>query len=614
MQYRHDIDGLRALAVMAVIIFHLGFLDNGYLGVDVFFVISGYLITSIIYREKSEGRFSLKKFYERRIRRILPLLLVCTFAVLPVGIYLMMPGDLYALARSVIASNLSANNILLYLTSGGYWEVDNDYRPLMHTWSLAVEEQFYIIYPLIFLFVSSKRIKLIQYIILLLTICSLAVFILESDENKKFFLLQYRFFELSLGGLAALWLSERKFPRIIPVIVLSVSSVILLFLLGGICKIHNDAQIVITVFATVGILVFGRFFTSFKNLYSLVFQNPVVLFTGKISFSLYMWHQIVFAFARISYVEKITPASGVVLTVITFALATLSYYFVENYFRKREKIAYTRVLIFLLLLFTVSNVLAAYIFSRKAVLKDFPVFSVDKDEIPSQPFYVFGNSNVLMDYNKRISELNVPFAGNKTKVLAIGDSYGRDAANIFLESTVQDRIELRYIDYANLHTGSVNASLISDADLYVISFDDYMSKKLLREISLIGNKVIREDQMMFLGTKIFASANHIGYHYFKSKDFSQSQRYNYTTKIKESFVPLNQKLKDEWGERYLDVMSPLLTGENHIKIYAPDGKMITSDGIHLTPAGACYYAKIFDHKVNTFIKSIKKVPEEPNIK
>ena len=606
MQYRHDIDGLRALAVMAVIIFHLGFLDNGYLGVDVFFVISGYLITSIIYKEKSEGRFSLKKFYERRIRRILPLLLVCTFAVLPIGIYLMMPGDLYALARSVIASNLSANNILLYLTSGGYWEVDNDYRPLMHTWSLAVEEQFYIIYPLIFLFVSSKRIKLIQYIILLLTILSVAVFIWESDENRKFFLLQYRFFELSLGGLAALWLNERKFPRRIPVIILSVSSVILVVLLGGIFKIHNDVQIIITVFTTVGILVFGKFFTSFKNLYSLCFQNPVVLFTGKISFSLYMWHQIVFAFARISYVEKITLASGVVLTAITFVLATLSYYFVENYFRKREKISYTWVLIFLLLLFTVSNVLAAYIFSRKGVLKDFTVFSVYKDETPPQPFYVFGNSNVLMDYNKRISELNVPFAGRKTKVLAIGDSYGRDAAHIFLESSVRDHIEMRYIDYANLHTDSVNTSLISEADLYVISFDDYMSKELLREISLIGNKVIREDQIMFVGTKIFASANHIGYHYFKSKDFSQSQRYNYTAKIKESFIPLNQKLKDEWGERYLDVMSPLLSGDNRIRIYAPDGKILTSDGIHLTPAGASMLANIFNIRIINFVNSAPK--------
>ena len=133
MQYRTDIDGLRAFAVSAVILFHLGYLPNGYLGVDVFFVISGYLITSIVYGKASRGTFSIADFYRRRIRRILPLMLVVSSVALAVGASYMLPDDLENLGQSVVASNFSANNILMYFTSADYWAVRNDYKPLMHT-------------------------------------------------------------------------------------------------------------------------------------------------------------------------------------------------------------------------------------------------------------------------------------------------------------------------------------------------------------------------------------------------------------------------------------------------------------------------------------------------
>jgi len=150
-KYRKDIDGLRAYAVIVVIIFHLGFLPNGYLGVDIFFVISGYLITSIIYKQLLDDSFSVYRFYQRRIKRIIPLLLfISTFAFI-LGLIFMLPDDLENLAQSVVSSNLSANNILMLITSSDYWAVKNEYKPLMHTWSLGIEEQYYLIYPFILL-------------------------------------------------------------------------------------------------------------------------------------------------------------------------------------------------------------------------------------------------------------------------------------------------------------------------------------------------------------------------------------------------------------------------------------------------------------------------------
>ena len=154
--YRKDIDGLRALAVLPVIIFHLGYMPNGYLGVDVFFVISGFLITGIIYREVLENRFSILNFYLRRTRRIIPLVsFICVFSLL-IGCFFMLPDDLENLAQSVIATNFFSNNILPVITTKNYWDILNEFKPLMHTWSLGVEEQYYLFYPLIFVFLAKK--------------------------------------------------------------------------------------------------------------------------------------------------------------------------------------------------------------------------------------------------------------------------------------------------------------------------------------------------------------------------------------------------------------------------------------------------------------------------
>lgn len=145
--FRYDIQGLRAIAVIAVIIFHCGFLPNGYLGVDVFLVISGFLITKIIYADFLEDKYTVAVFYERRFRRIIPLVLLTVTVVLILGLLFMLPDDLENLSQSVIATNFFGNNVLQYLTVGDYWDVWNDYKPLLHTWSLGVEEQFYVIFP-----------------------------------------------------------------------------------------------------------------------------------------------------------------------------------------------------------------------------------------------------------------------------------------------------------------------------------------------------------------------------------------------------------------------------------------------------------------------------------
>ncbi|EFB9715823.1 acyltransferase, partial [Escherichia coli] len=164
LKYRPEIDGLRTLAVLPVIFFHAGvqWIPGGFLGVDVFFVISGFLITSILLKECSNRTFTFSGFYERRVRRIAPALILMTSVTFIISLFMMVPYDLKNLGQSVVATIFSANNILLYLTSG-YWSTASEFKPLYHTWSLAVEEQYYLVAPvIIYIIYSINHNKLIK--------------------------------------------------------------------------------------------------------------------------------------------------------------------------------------------------------------------------------------------------------------------------------------------------------------------------------------------------------------------------------------------------------------------------------------------------------------------
>lgn len=187
--YRRDIDGLRAVAVIAVVLFHFGVpgFSGGFVGVDVFFVISGYLITSIIWRQREAGRFSFVEFWARRARRILPALFVLLAAVLAVGWFLMAPKDYEELGRSVRYQVMFASN-LLFMRQDGYFDAASDLKPLLHTWSLAVEEQFYIVFPLV-LTVLASRLKHWRLALLSLLLMSfgLSVWAVAQHPERHFF-------------------------------------------------------------------------------------------------------------------------------------------------------------------------------------------------------------------------------------------------------------------------------------------------------------------------------------------------------------------------------------------------------------------------------------------
>jgi len=204
--YRPEIDGLRALAVMPVLFFHAGFslISGGYIGVDIFFVISGYLITSIIQREISTNRFSIINFYERRARRILPALFVVCLACIPFGYFWMLPFELKSFFDSIISINLFVSNILFWRESE-YFSAAAELKPLLHTWSLSVEEQFYVFFPLLLFFLSKFKNVVVFLVILIITLLSLALadFAVTHHSTANFYLLPTRIWELGIGALLA---------------------------------------------------------------------------------------------------------------------------------------------------------------------------------------------------------------------------------------------------------------------------------------------------------------------------------------------------------------------------------------------------------------------------
>ncbi len=216
-RYRSDIDGLRAVAVVIVVLYHYGFavLPGGYVGVDVFFVISGFLITAITLGQFEHRRFSLMAFYERRVRRIVPVLAVVLLACGLTSFFVFLPEDMRLLAKSIAAAMLFGSNILFSRIAVDYFDADNlILQPLLHTWSLAVEAQFYLVYPIILL-PLRRRPSLMIATLVILSCASFAfgAWGVMHQPSATFYLLPGRAWELLLGGLLALGLSGRSAPR-----------------------------------------------------------------------------------------------------------------------------------------------------------------------------------------------------------------------------------------------------------------------------------------------------------------------------------------------------------------------------------------------------------------
>jgi peptidoglycan/LPS O-acetylase OafA/YrhL len=338
MKYRPEIDGLRAVAVVPVLIFHggLGF-RGGFVGVDVFFVISGYLITSIMYREVEERKFSLARFYERRLRRIAPALVCVCLACLPFAWAWMLPYELRDFGRSLYQVNLFVSNFYFW-TKTGYFDASNDLKPLLHTWSLGVEEQFYILFPVVLMALRRFRRQFVLAAILLLSATSFLATQLVPlfDPAANFYLLPTRFWELGVGAsisMANVGGEKARYGGLAAACGLAMIVLSCFFVEGG--PSYPGWQTLPVVAGTALVLLFS----SSENLAGRLLSARALVFVGLISYSLYLWHQPVLAFARLRlFTNDLSASTSALLLCLTVLLAVASYYLVERPFRDRNRV------------------------------------------------------------------------------------------------------------------------------------------------------------------------------------------------------------------------------------------------------------------------------------
>lgn len=346
MHHRPEVDGLRAVAVLSVIFYHAGivFFSGGFIGVDVFFVLSGYLITALMLKDMSAGRFSLLHFYERRARRILPALIVVALVCLPFAWVLMVPAQFVDFSQSLVAVATFSSNIL-FLRESGYFEGAAELKPLLHTWSLAVEEQFYLFFPLLLMalwrFGRARVVQVLIAIVLLSLAWSEWGWRHLPDAN--FYLLPSRAWELLAGSLCAFVLQggpgrARNLPA-----ATGLGMILLAVFLYDTSTPVPSLYMLVPVVGTCLVILFAGPGTWVAALLS----TKGLVGIGLISYSAYLWHQPLFVFARLQLWIPLTPAAMPGLSVVSLALGWVSWRYVEQPFRGNRPLLATRPQVFI---------------------------------------------------------------------------------------------------------------------------------------------------------------------------------------------------------------------------------------------------------------------------
>ena len=356
MKYRAEVDGLRAVAILPVIFFHAGFkaFEGGFVGVDVFFVVSGYLITTIILSDMNNNKFSIVTFYERRARRIMPALFFVMLCCLPFAYMWLLPQHLMDFSQSLTAVTAFSSNILFWRESG-YFGVASELKPLLHTWSLAVEEQYYVLFPLFLMLLWKLRKRWIFGALMVVGAMSLVVAQWGAYNAPKatFFLLPTRGWELAIGALIAFYfLYKREHAELIKRYKMTsevFGAVGMLMICYSVFAFSNNTPFpsLYALIPTVGtglVIVFATSETVVGRLLSTKFMVGV----GLISYSTYLWHQPLFVFARHRSSEEPSTVLLLILSAASLLLAYISWRYVESPFRNKKLVSRKAVFTFTL--------------------------------------------------------------------------------------------------------------------------------------------------------------------------------------------------------------------------------------------------------------------------
>tara|TARA_Y100000996_G_scaffold410674_1_gene393476 strand:+ start:7159 stop:9048 length:1890 start_codon:yes stop_codon:yes gene_type:complete len=613
MIYRAEIDGLRALAVLPVILFHAGYetFSGGFVGVDVFFVISGYLITALLISDIKQGQFSVINFYERRARRLLPALFFVMLVCLPFAFFWLAPSDLKDFGQSLISTATFSSNIHFWWERG-YFGSALELKPLLHTWSLAVEEQYYIIFPLFLALTWKLGIKKITSILLLIFFLSLCLAhfsstygVFERVKTGSFYLIPTRAWELLIGVFIALhidYIQEKikiEYNQFLSILGFSMILYSIVFFDG-----YTPFPSLYTLFPTIGAALVIIASTPNTLIHSILSKKELV-FLGLISYSTYLWHQPIFAFTRHKFGHEVPEFIFAILGLISIFLGYLSWKWIEKPFRDKNIVSskgifnysFAGILIFIGigLSFSLSN----------GFIKSYSI----KEQKIYEEFMNVGIYNSINMESVKLEEFDLQ--DERIKLLVIGDSYAEDLINAIKESKLDESYQLSsfripgncgvlYIqrelikdlqptscyNRPNFFNEPRLEQILLDADeIWIESSWHDWQLDFIKE-SLIELKKVKTNIVLF-GSKEFGikSANQYKSQYGEdglSRLFPISERQRFLSKTL-------REISSSVDVEYIDPMFVICESYQTCK-HSFDGKGIISvDGGHLTPYGARHF-------------------------
>lgn len=593
------IDFLKGVATIAVVFFHLKVLTFGYFGVDVFFVIAGFFTALSVENNQESGSFRYSIFLWRRLVRLMPLILLASFFCLVVGLWGMLPDDFENLAESVVASNLLSENILQLATTKNYWDVSQDYKPLMHLWYVGVLFEFYIIYPLIII-ASDTIVNIVKRsgvshnetyneqgecghvlvchinkhratAVLICSIISITLYFISflfptgrwMGAEYRFYCIQFRFFEFGTGALCYLvGASLRGLSRHKGLFIVGVS-ILLILLVSPIDVIASGVRLVIVVLIATYCVFTG-------SIMSKGIVTRAIAGIGKRSYSIYIWHQVIIAFYRYYFSDGQNVRNILIIIGATIAISECSYRAIECGKGLHEyKTGRLNLTMLHIVLFFITTGFAMLIYMKSGIIRDVPELGLYTNS---------SRRHMHKEYSERIYKYDKDYENNgKIKVFVTGVSYGRDFCNVLLESKMGGMIDL---SFAQVYTSDYR-DRVEQAD-YVFSVGD--KNHQIPEFYKAG-----KGQYWGVGSKRFGYSNGIIYRHRKEQDYFEQ-----TVPLKEEFWDKVILEKAEWSNNYIDMMAPVTEPDGTVRVFTDDNMFISQDTEHLTEAGAKYYARVID--------------------
>ena len=638
INYRPEIDGLRAIAVSSVILYHAQLnifgtkvFEGGFIGVDIFFVISGYLITSLILKElESTGKFSFSYFYERRARRILPALIVVILASLPAAWLFLAPGNFIEFTKSALYSLGFSSNFYFHYSGLQYGAEDGLLKPLLHTWSLSVEEQYYILFPVILLIIFKFFRKYLLGILFLgfFTSLLMAEWGSKNYPAATFYFLHTRMWELIAGSLLAYFEIFKKKPSNNSILNLTLPAVGIIMIMHSIIfyndKIFHPSFFTLSPIIGVCLIIL---YSKKDEIITKILSSKIFVGIGLISYSMYLWHYPIFAFARIK--SDMTPSQydKFEWIVLTIFVSIISYFFIEKFFRNKKTKFFKILFIFVISIITI-------FFGLLLLYKNSNSFEVTKKikrNIDNSKIFLL---NDHFKFRKSYSPENFDnTTKNQKKVLIVGNSVGEDFfKNFYLNKELFKDYDFELISSKKRERNSIyqveclerlirqNITKCGDVEFTPNVLEQFKKSEIIilstlwkeKDLKALNNliplihsknkKVILTNQSIYMKGKTAKRLNPLDYYIYSNKKFPDKKELK---KIeKEVFEGLDQKKLNnilikkakKFNIQFLNLQEFLCNYKDKTcDLVTPDNYNIYWDLTHTTEKGGKYLGnKIYE--------------------